>query len=62
LTKMKKIFIAMAETNNGDRVFGNAYLTYQKAYAAALDMIKEVEINTEWQLLPIVEEIDFVED
>jgi hypothetical protein len=59
---MKKIFIAMAETEAGDRVFGNAYLTYQKAYAASLEMIKEVQDNMEWQLSPIVDEIDLIED
>jgi hypothetical protein len=59
---MKKIFIAMAETEDGDRVFGNAYLTYQKAYAAALEMIEEIETNMDWQLVPIVDEIDLIED
>ena len=59
---MKKIFIAMAESEDGDRVFGNAYITYQKAYTAALEMIKEIETNMGWQMIPLVEEIDFIED
>lgn len=59
---MKKIFIAMAETEDGDRAFGNAYTTYQKAHTAALEMITEIETNMGWQMIPIVEEIDFVED
>ena len=59
---MKKIFIAMAESEDGDRVFGNAYITYQKAYTAALEMIEEIETNMGWQMVPLVEEIDFIED
>ena len=59
---MKKIFIAMAESEDGDRVFGNAYTTYQKAHTAAVEMIEEIENNMGWQMAPLVEEIDFVED
>ena len=59
---MKKIFIAMAESEDGDRVFGNAYTAYQQAHTAAVEMIEDIETNMDWQMVPSVEEIDFVED
>ena len=60
---MKKIFIAMAETEDGSRAIGNAYITYQRAHQAALDMIKEIETNMGWKMMtPLVEEIELVED
>jgi hypothetical protein len=59
---MKKIFIAMAETQDGSRAFGNAYITYQRAHTAALEMSEEIQINMGLQMIPLVEEIDLVED
>lgn len=59
---MKKIYIAMAQTQDDDRVFGSAFLTYEKAEQAAVDMIKEIEENMDWKLIPIVEEIELIEE
>ncbi|CAB4133162.1 hypothetical protein UFOVP257_61 [uncultured Caudovirales phage] len=59
---MKKIFIAMAETQDMDRVFGNAYTTYEKAADAAKEMVKEIEGNMDWKLIPLVEEIELIEE
>jgi hypothetical protein len=58
----KRIYIAMAETQDMDRVFGSAYTTYEKAEKAAKEMITEIEDNMDWKLIPLVEEIDLVED
>jgi hypothetical protein len=59
---MKKIYIAMAQTQEEDRVFGTAHYTYKAAEKAAKDMVKEIEGNTDWKLIPIVEDFDLIED
>ena len=58
---MKKIYIAMAELSDGNRIFERAYTTHAAAEAALSSMIVEIEENTDWQVIPIVEEMDLVD-
>ena len=50
----------MAEFEDGNRMFERAYETYNEAVKAAEDMIKDVRENTDWKVVAIVEEIEFV--
>jgi hypothetical protein len=59
---MKKIYIAMAEMSNGNRIFERAYTTHSAAEAAVVDMIKEIKENTDWEVVPVVEEIELVDN
>lgn len=58
---MKKIYIAMAEMLDGNRIFERAYITRAAAEAAIVDMIKEIEENTDWEVMPAIEEIELVD-
>lgn len=55
-----KIYIAMAEMRDGNRIFGSAYLSEKEAARAADDMVTEVNANTDWEVVPIVEDIELV--
>lgn len=57
-----KIYIAMAEFENGNRIFERAYKTYAEAHTAAEHMVIDIENNTSWQVLPIVEDIELVDE
>ena len=50
----------MAEMQDGNRIFGSAYLSEVEAARAADDMVTEVNANTDWQVVPIVEDIELV--
>jgi len=58
----RKIYVAMAETKNSDRIFGSAYTTYEAAIVAAAEMVEEVNANTDWESVPVVEDIDLIEE
>ncbi len=51
----------MAQTQDEDRIFGNAYLTYEAAILAAVQMVEEIQANTDWILKPLVEDVDLIE-
>ena len=50
----------MAEMADGNRIFGSAYLTETEAAQAADEIVTEVNANTDWQVVPIVEDIELV--
>lgn len=52
----------MAETEDGNRIFGNAYTIRDHAWQAAIDMIKEIENNMDLKLIPLVEETSLIDD
>jgi len=59
---MPKIYISMAEFEDGNRIFERAYQTYERAETAAKEMITDISTNTDWKVVPIVEEIELVDE
>jgi hypothetical protein len=59
---MKKIYIAMAEFADGNRIFERAYFNKEQAEKACEEMIKDIRENTEWQVAPVVEDLDLVDE
>ena len=57
-----KIYIAMAEFEDGNRMFERAYHTQEAAEQAAKAMVEDVQANTDWQVVPIVEDIELVNE
>lgn len=55
-----KIYLAMAEFEDGNRIFERAYKTYTEAETAAKLMVEDIGSNTDWKVSPIVEDLDFV--
>jgi hypothetical protein len=55
-----KIYLAMAEMPDGNRIFERAYLTEVEAAQAAESMVKDVNDNTDMQVAPVVEDIELV--
>ena len=56
-----KIYLAMAEFEDGNRIFERAYKTYTEAETAAKAMIEDITANTDWQVSAIVEDIELVD-
>jgi hypothetical protein len=59
---MTKIYIAMAEFKDGNRIFERAYTTRASAERACDAMIKDIRENTDWDVAPIVEDLDLVDE
>jgi hypothetical protein len=57
-----KIYIAMAETEDGNRIMENAYRTRKAAETAAYSMIKDLVEGAKWQVTPIIEEMDLIDE
>jgi hypothetical protein len=57
-----KIYIAMAEFEDGNRIFERAYKTYNAANTAAIHMVKDVSNNTDWKVVPIVEDLELIDE
>jgi NADPH-dependent ferric siderophore reductase len=57
-----KIYIAMAEFEDGNRIFERAYTTREAAEQACELMIKDIHENTDWNVAPIVEDIELVNE
>lgn len=57
-----KIYIAMAEFEDGNRIFERAYRTQEAAEAAARTMVEDVHSNTDWQVMPLVEDMELVDE
>ena len=57
-----KIYLAMAELEDGNRMFDRAYKTYPAAKKAAEDMVVDVQKNTNLQVIPIVEDIELIDE
>ena len=52
----------MAEMQNGNRIFERAYLTQVRAEQACQEMIKDITENTDWKVVPVVEELELVDE
>lgn len=59
---MTKIYLAMAEMEDGNRIFERAYKTFDRAEQACEDMIKDIKDNTDWKVVPVVEELELVDE
>jgi hypothetical protein len=57
-----KIYLAIAQTQDGDQILENAYRTKQAAVAAADRMIKDISDNTQMMVVPIIEEMDLLDE
>ncbi len=57
-----KIYLAIAQTQDGDQILENAYRTKQAAVAAADRMIKDISENTQLMAVPIIEEMDLLDE
>jgi hypothetical protein len=57
-----KIYIAMAETEDGTRIMENAYLSRSAAELATEVMIKDINENAGWTVIPIIEEMDLINE
>jgi len=57
-----KIYIAMAETEDGNRIMENAYRTKIAAETAAMNMAKDIQQGANWQVVPIIEEMDLIDE
>ena len=55
-----KIYLAMAEMPDGNRIFERAYLSEVEAARAAEAMVKDVNNNTDMQVAPVVEDVELV--
>jgi len=52
----------MAEFKDGNRIFEQAYTTRAAAERACDAMIKDIRENTDWDVAPIVEDLDLVDE
>ena len=59
---MTKIYIAMAEFKDGNRIFERAYTTRAAAERACDEMIKDLRENTDWDVAPIVEDLELINE
>ncbi len=59
---MTKIYIAMAEFVDGNRIFERAYTTREAAERACVTMINDIRENTDWDVAPIVEDLELVDE
>jgi len=59
---MNKIYLAMAELEDGNRIFERAYSTRVAAEKACDTMIKDIRENTDWNVAPVVEELELVNE
>lgn len=57
-----KIYIAMAETEDGTRIMENAYRTKKAAEEAAYSMVKDITEGAQWAVTAIIEEMDFIDE
>lgn len=57
-----KIFIAMAEMEDGTRIMENAYRTRAAAESAAKSMAKDLTEGANWPVIPLVEDMDLVDE
>jgi hypothetical protein len=57
-----KIYIAMAETEDGNRIMENAYRTRQAAELAAKSMAEDLTQGAKWRVVPLVEDMDLVDE
>ncbi len=51
----------MAEFEDGNRIFERAYKSYEDATHAAKTMVDDILENTNWKVVPIVEDLELVD-
>jgi hypothetical protein len=56
-----KIYIAMAQLNDGSRAIESAYTSYDSAFSAAAAMVEDMQKNGGMNSIPIVEEMDLID-
>ena len=52
----------MAEMPDGNRIFERAYRSRISAEQACEAMIKDIEENTDWQVVPVIEDLELVDE
>ena len=52
----------MAEFEDGNRIFERAYTTREAAEQACEIMIKDISANTDWNVSPIIEDVELVDE
>ena len=52
----------MAEFKDGNRIFERAYTTRESAERACDEMIKDLRENTDWDVAPIVEDLELIDE
>lgn len=52
----------MAETEDGNRIWENAYQTRQAAEKAANAMAKDLIEDAKWNVVPLVEDMDLIDE
>jgi hypothetical protein len=57
-----KIYLAIAQTQDGNQILENAYTTKEAALSAADRMIKDISENTHVMVIPIIEEMDLLDE
>jgi len=57
-----KIFLAMAEFDDGNRIFERAYKTYAAADDASKKIVEDITSNTDWKVQPLVEDLDLIDE
>lgn len=59
---MTKIYLAMAEFADGNRIFEKAYTSKEAAEKACDSMIADIREHTDWNVAPIVEDLELVDE
>jgi hypothetical protein len=57
-----KIYLAMAEMEDGNRIMENAYRTKQAAESAAKLMADDLTQGAKWNVIPLVEDMDLIDE
>jgi hypothetical protein len=57
-----KIYIAMAELPDGNRMYERAYYSYEAAKQAAQAMVEDVNQNTDFNVIPVVEDLELIDE
>ena len=57
-----KIYIAMAQLNDGSRALESAYTTYDSAFSAAVALTNDMQKNGGINSIPVVEEMDLIDE
>lgn len=52
----------MTETEDGNRIMENAYRTRQAAEKAASAMAKDLTEGAKWSVVPIIEDMDLIDE
>jgi len=52
----------MAETEDGNRIMENAYRTRSAAEQAAKSMAKDLTEGAKWKVVPIIEDMDLIDE